>query len=279
MSNTFYDRCKEAHELVSGYLTDSLPWGNVPPSRANYVFNPQIRAENKAKITRSAQVLRACLTKYNLNQLAISYNGGKDCLVMLLIFLYAIYERSLQVEQLDPTTLPANDQFFTKKYLQTHRMDSIYINSEDPFEEVSQFISTSTKHYNLNPISIKSSLKDGFEQYLNGHPDIKAIIVGIRHSDPYGSSLSYEQETDHQWPKFIRVHPILHWNYVDIWDFIIGCNLDYCVLYDRGYTSLGGVKTTVPNPVLVHGGESAPAYAMTEDADDRERLGRNKAPQ
>lgn len=164
----------------------------------------------------------------------------------------------------------------TQDFLINHTLDSIYINSETPFPEVSKFIEESTKYYGLNPIIIKSSLKTGFEQYLNQHPKIKTIIVGIRYSDPYGEFLQPEQQTDHNWPKFVRIHPILHWNYVDVWDFIIGCNLKYCILYDKGYTSLGGIDTTIPNPYLKHGDSFLPAYLLFDEADERERLGRVK---
>ena len=112
-------------------------------------------------------------------------------------------------------------------------------------------------------------MKDGFQQYFNEiNKNVKSMIVGIRHSDPYGNTLKYEQMTDHNWPKFLRIHPILHWNYVDIWDFLIGCNVEYCEMYDEGYTSLGGINTTVPNPLLkLPTGKYLPAYMLREDAD------------
>ncbi|PSK40970.1 hypothetical protein C7M61_000637 [Candidozyma pseudohaemuli] len=163
-----------------------------------------------------------------------------------------------------------------ESFIERHRLDSIYINSEEPFPEVLEFITESTDFYSLNPFTIKSSLKEGFQLYLNEKPTIKSIVVGIRYADPYGSMLQYEQETDHDWPKFLRVHPILHWHYVDIWDFIIGCDLEYCLLYDKGYTSIGGVDTTSPNEFLKIGPDFLPAYMLEEYADERERLGRDK---
>lgn len=161
---------------------------------------------------------------------------------------------------------------------ENYKLECIYINSEIPFPNLTEFIQDSTKHYHLHPITIKSSLKEGFEKYLNEiNPNIRAIIVGIRYSDPYGRELKYQDPTDHNWPKFLRIHPILHWNYVDIWDFIVGCNLTYCTMYDEGYTSLGGRYNTFPNPYLKNeDGTYLPAYMLREDADDRERLGRSK---
>lgn len=160
---------------------------------------------------------------------------------------------------------------------QDYKLDSIYINSEVAFPELSNFIVESSREYHLNLITIKSSLKEGFEHYLNSvNPKVKVIVVGIRHSDPYGSQLQYEQPTDHNWPTFLRVHPVLDWNYVDVWDFLLGCNLPYCELYDQGYTSLGGVDTTLPNEFLRVGTSYLPAYMLLEKADDRERVGRTR---
>ncbi|KAM0202014.1 hypothetical protein ACHAQI_011022 [Fusarium lateritium] len=59
--------------------------------------------------------------------------------------------------------------------------------------------------------------------------------------------------------------------------FIRHLSIEYCPLYDRGYTSLGGKKDTHPNPHLKkqdNDGETfRPAYELTED--DEERLGRD----
>lgn len=82
----------------------------------------------------------------------------------------------------------------------------------------------------------------------------------------------------------MRVHPVLEWRYREIWAFIRYLDVEYCGLYDRGYTSLGGMKDTKPNPVLLlngdgdgkEGGEEMrfrPAYELVED--EAERLGRD----
>lgn len=52
------------------------------------------------------------------------------------------------------------------------------------------------------------------------------------------------------WPNCIRAHPILRWDYADVWAYLHGEHLPYCELYDRGYTSLGSTLTTIPHPAL-----------------------------
>lgn len=97
--------------------------------------------------------------------------------------------------------------------------------------------------------------------------------------------------TDGNWPRFMRVHPVLDWGLREIWCFLRHAamrgegpgvpperQLTYCAMYDEGYTSLGGRGDTVRNPRLrvVDEGDGQvryrPAWMMVED--DEERAGR-----
>lgn len=59
----------------------------------------------------------------------------------------------------------------------------------------------------------------------------------------------------------MRVFPVLHWSYGNVWRFILAFEVPYCILYERGYvfpqftipsfTSLGTFKDTVPNVLLL----------------------------
>lgn len=99
----------------------------------------------------------------------------------------------------------------------------------------------------------------------------KGILVGVRHSDPYGQIVSEICPTDNGWPDFLRVHPILHWSYHDIWNFLKKYHLPYCKLYDEGYTSLGDLESTQPNPNLVlPDGRYSPAWMLKDEKLERE---------
>ena len=85
-----------------------------------------------------------------------------------------------------------------------------------------------------------------------------------------------EQETfapSSTWmPPFMRVNPILDWHYGHIWHFLRRYELPYCSLYEAGYTSLGKVDDTLPNPALARpdgSGEYYPAYMLQDWTQER----------
>lgn len=62
----------------------------------------------------------------------------------------------------------------------------------------------------------------------------------------------------------MRVSPLLEWDYGQIWRFLREAKLPYCKLYDDGYTSLGSVSTSKPNPSLLVPPGSAPVVLPGE---------------
>ncbi|TVY80321.1 putative FAD synthase [Lachnellula suecica] len=202
-------------------------------------------------------VISSALEKYTLEEISLSYNGGKDCLVLLILLLASL--------STSPHPLPA-------------ALQSVYIISPHPFAEVDEFVQHSISTYTLDLARYTLPMKEAFRVYLEEHSKVKAILVGTRRTDPHGETLTHFDKTDHGWPAFMRVHPVIDWHYAEIWGFIRALEIPYCVLYDRGYTSLGGTTDTHPNPALKAGEESTeqgfrPAYELVEDY--AERLGRD----
>jgi FAD synthetase len=74
----------------------------------------------------------------------------------------------------------------------------------------------------------------------------------------------------------MRINPMLDWNCNDVWEYLLKKEVPYCSLYERGYTSIGNMRNTKPNPHLEnkdHPGTFLPAYKLLEDS--LERAGRN----
>jgi len=217
------------------------------------------RVQEQTKI--SLGVIEDALKKYSLSEISISYNGGKDCLVLLILFLAALSTY--------PGPLPS-------------LLSAVYIVPPHPFPEVDTFVAASSAQYYLSLSRHKNAnMKDAFSDYLDEMPNVKAIFVGTRRTDPHGELLTFFDMTDHGWPEFMRCHPVIDWHYKEIWTFIRHLRIPYCELYDRGFTSLGGTTDTRPNPVLKRGKEASeeaatfrPAYELLDD--DEERLGRDR---
>ncbi|KAL6244171.1 3'-phosphoadenosine 5'-phosphosulfate sulfotransferase [Rhinocladiella similis] len=270
------------------------------------------RTQEQTKITLG--VIEKALEDYDrFESLSLSYNGGKDCLVLLILYLVVLHRhfthlKSKSQQSIEfPTSIP-----------------SIYAKPPDPFPAVSEFVEYSSILYHLdlthistnpgpskkershsNPTITKPfprverdsstenppepivSFRDAFALYLSSHPSVKAIFVGTRRTDPHGAHLTHFDPTDHNWPAFMRIHPVIDWHLSEIWCFLrsphlkdleSGGPLRYCSMYDEGYTSLGGINDTVKNPKLKSrdgdGNEYyRPAFEMTQD--DGERLGRD----
>jgi len=208
-------------------------------------------------------VIGSALERYSLDEISLSYNGGKDCLVLLILLLCGLSKY--------------------KKESLPKALHTVYIVSKHPFAEVGEFVDESSATYRLDLVRYAMPMKEAFRKYLEEHKKIKAILVGTRRTDPHGENLTHFDETDSGWPAFMRVHPVIDWHYAEIWAFIRHLEIPYCTLYDQGYTSLGGTTDTHPNPALKAGSEIKdkershptfrPAYELVED--DAERLGRD----
>ena len=99
---------------------------------------------------------------------------------------------------------------------------------------------------------------------------VKAVLMGSRATDPHCGDLEECSPSSPGWPPFMRVNPLLHWDYADVWRLIDACRVPYCELYDRGYTSLGDTDDTLPHPDLA----GRPARELVDGG--TERCGRRK---
>ncbi|KAJ3408127.1 FAD1 flavin adenine dinucleotide synthetase [Chytriomyces hyalinus] len=202
------------------------------------------------------QIILDAVQQFGVDGLGISFNGGKDCTVMLHLLKLVL------------DSYPNNRNNLP-------RIPCLFVTVSDQFPEVDEFVDRMALSYNLDVFRTSLSMKEGLEAYLKAYPKVKAVLVGTRRTDPYSSNLKPFDPTDNGWPECVRVHPILDWSYTQIWDFLRSYSVDYCCLYDRGYTSLGGIHNTLPNPALrKNNGEFDPAYKLLNG--DLERNGRIK---
>ncbi|OCF33141.1 FMN adenylyltransferase [Kwoniella heveanensis BCC8398] len=154
---------------------------------------------------------------------------------------------------------------------------SIYITAPYPFPELDGFVLDCTKRYKMDLYRFGGGMKAALTEWLGcgGGRGVKGVLVGTRKGDP-NDNVEVLAPTDPSWPQFLRVHPILHWTYADVWNFLLELHVPYCSLYDEGYTSLGSTTNTSPNPLLRNPSSSTgwdPAFKL-QDA-SQERAGRH----
>ncbi|EYB85990.1 hypothetical protein Y032_0287g1452 [Ancylostoma ceylanicum] len=247
-------------KLLEGTIVhyDSEPW--VDTVTKFYSFRERELAKNPAfvaKLDEALDIVRKIVEEYPLEQIMLSFNGGKDCTVLLHMLRLVIDE----------------------KYGADIPMQGFHILCEDQFPEATQFIIDVAKRYNIVVTEYPGPLKTGLALLKDEQPNIVAVLMGSRASDPRGKYMkSAVQWTDEDWPRVLRVCPILSWSYKDVWAALRGLCIPYCSLYDMGYTSLGGRSTTVRNPLLKCVGKDGtvrymPAFTL-EDG-DMERNGRS----
>lgn len=244
------------------------------------------------KVREAVRLCEEVIRDVGWEHCALSFNGGKDCTVLVHI-LSAVLRR---VSGATSPPLPA--------------VPSLYITCPSPFPTVEKFIHycISPRHgYNLHVISVSGGMKEGIKTYLDGggkeqvgihqtedteepssqsKRQVTAMFVGTRRDDPHGPSLEPRSWTDKDWPRVERIHPILEWTYSDVWQFLrcphlastdesLGMSrqqlasqcgtagggsqgVPYCLLYEQGYTSLGSTFNTLPNPQLKLASEDNP---------------------
>lgn len=153
------------------------------------------------------------------------------------------------------------------------KVPSLYIETNNPFTEIEKFVDSSARLYHLDLYKAKGPMKQGLAQFLLNNPKIKAILIGTRRTDPHGGGLSSFTPTSEDWPKAMRVYPILDWDYKTVWSLLRTLNVPYCSLYDQGYTSLGDRNNTLPNPLLRNDSLACgyePAWKLQNESSERE---------
>jgi len=208
-------------------------------------------------VKQAVATLEKAIETYGLDDICIGFNGGKDCTVLLHLF-HAV----------------------AKKKFPNHKknLQALYIRSRSPFPEVEKFVEISRDNYDLEMIHYDGSIKESMATLLQKRPNIKAVIMGTRSTDPHASHLTSFSPTDEGWPQVMRVNPVLDWSYTHIWTFLRRLNVPYCMLYDQGYSSLGSLDNTHPNPRLQYVDDRGhlayrPAYTLLDGGSERD--GRN----
>ena len=194
---------------------------------------------------------------YGPNGVVTSFNGGKDAVAILHLMRAALAQHDAAAGT-------------------ESRLQVIFFEQDDEFPTVNTFVNDTLDAYGLSCYRIqKMGFADGLRQVIE-QSGSGAFVLGTRATDPNaGGQQAFEPSSDWM-PPFMRVNPVLNWEYAHVWTFLREFGLPYCSLYDQGYTSLGKMSNTLPNPALLRPDGT---YGAARDLQDEslERAGRSSS--
>ncbi|XP_017853356.1 FAD synthase [Drosophila busckii] len=220
--------CLQTETLTNNNL-DKRRMSAEPNSECELQITTTIRKHIQERVQIVYEFIESTLQIYKLEELIFCFNGGKDCTVLLDVLM-----RYLQQQNIDSRSIPM-----------------LYIESHDSFADIDEFVANCVQRYQVQLIKYQQPLMSALKHMTEDMPEIKAVFMGCRNTDPYCDKIKPMQPTDNGWPAMMRLNPLLEWSYHDIWHYIHIHNVPYCSLYDRGYTSIGHRNNTLPNPHLL----------------------------
>ncbi|KAG8835831.1 3'-phosphoadenosine 5'-phosphosulfate sulfotransferase [Serendipita sp. 399] len=257
-----------------------LTYLSVPTLQNVLTISEEKESDFGSAVQQALTVIDETLEQDGEQGTAISFNGGKDCTVLLHLLAVVLWwrrSRSLP-EQVDCTQGQWLGESPSGPSSPQSRFKSLYVTCSSPFPEVEAFVDHCADSYSLDLFRSHPGglpMKEALKQYKESRPEVKCILVGTRRGDPHGDKLDFRTPTDADWPAYQRVHPILNWSYNQIWEYLRRFEVPYCDLYNQGYTSLGSTFNTFPNPALRNGDNHyRPAYELEDGS--KERCGRSR---
>jgi FAD synthetase len=242
-------------------------------------------------ILSGVDVIRKTLHVYRREELCFSFNGGKDCTVVLHLLRAALYQLALErgpaacdgcgaaprAEGVEAGASAAHPVATCSHMLHaSDRLDAsgirvVYFetNTGGDFPQVASFLRDCEARFGFT-LQRLPGLKSGMSRLVGA--GMRAVLMGTRKTDPDGRWLGGAfTPTSLDWPPAMRVCPVLEWPYAPVWALLRGAGLPYCSLYDVGYTSLGSPGDCEPNPSLARGdGTFAPAWELEDETQERQ---------
>ena len=192
----------------------------------------------KEKVKKSLDILSGIPERFQTDKVAVGYTGGKDSTTLLYLIKEAFGGKvPFKVIRIDTSVKFPEINAFVDKMARLLSLDlRVYKAKEAPAAIEIAKDKEQCCHL-LKTAPLLNAIRE-----LN----ISALITGLRWDEnPARGKEEYFSPREN--PDHFRVNPILHFTEKDIWEYIKTYDIPYCVLYDRGYRSLGCIPCTGPS--------------------------------
>lgn len=221
----------------------------------------------------SKEIVREALEKFKPEELGITWTGGKDSGLTLWIIRQVCQEKEIPLPK--TMIIGEGDEFeevdqFVEKMRKEWSVPLEVCRNEDVLKAANYTLNALIKVIDLNERNRAELQRIGFEaeefpfeaesyagnhlmktvvfnEFLDRHK-IKGIFQGLRwdeHPARFDDSYFEYKEGAYLVPEQTRIRPILHFTEKDLWDTYAAFKIPYCVLYERGYRSLGAKTTSL----------------------------------
>ena len=177
-------------------------------------------------VQNSLEILYKAFDEFGIESTIVSYNGGKDSDVCAQLWRLALYLYLEEKGRLGEYQETVDNSLF------------IIFHSPDDFEEINAHLKRMIAEIGVQAFHSSKSFKEGLKSVID-HYGTRAVILGVRRSDPQGANLEPHTPSTPDFPPFMRILPLLERTYGDVWDFISVFQISYCCLYDEGYDLWG----------------------------------------
>lgn len=269
--------------------------------RKGMPINKEISEKRKRQCLKlveiSKDIVRQAFDRFRLEELGITWTGGKDSGLTLWIIHQVCQDKGISLPK--TMIIGEGDEFeeieqFVERIKKEWNVPLEICRNEDVLKAANNTLNASIEVKALNERNRSELQRIGFEDdefpfeaesYVGNHlmktvvfnqflerNKIKGIFQGLRwdeHPARFNDEYFEHKEGEYLAPEHTRIRPILHFTEKDLWDTYTAFKIPYCILYERGYRSLGA-RTTSQISV-----EGIPAWEQDLE-NTEERVGRRQ---
>jgi phosphoadenosine phosphosulfate reductase len=221
----------------------------------------------------SKDIVRKAFEQFQLQELGITWTGGKDSGLSLWIVRQVSMEKGLSLPK--TMIIGEGDEFeeiesFVERIKDEWQVPLEMCRNEDVLKAVGFKLNAPVKVRTLNERNRAELKRIGFdgeefpfeaESYVGNHlmktvvfnqflekNRIVGIFQGLRwdeHPTRFDDDYFEHKLGGPLQPEHTRIRPILHFTEKDLWDTYAAFEIPYCILYEHGYRSLGARTTSL----------------------------------